>query len=122
MEKDGYYYYCLGVDSLKNGKKKDAIEFFLESLSKEDHFKTHHELSILYKERDLYDEAGYHLEKAYSLNPNNDKVATDYSKMLITRNKIDDAKMVIRTILKRNKSYGPAIRLQKELLKKLTKQ
>lgn len=118
MEKDGYYYYCLGKDSLEKGKQKDAIEFFLASLAKEDHFKTHHKLSMIYKERDFINEAEYHLEKAYSLNENNDKIAIEYSQMLVTKNQIDDAKMIIIYILKRNNNYGPAIRLQKELSKK----
>lgn len=115
MEKDGYYYYCLGVDSLEKGKRKDAINFFLESLAKENHFKTHHKLSTIYREMDFHNDAMYHLEKAYSLNPNNDKVATDYSQLLITRNQIDDAEAIIASILKRNRSYGLAMKLQKEL-------
>ncbi len=116
MEKDGYYYYCLGEDSLEKGKQKDAIEFFLASLAKEDHFKTHHKLAAIYKENGFNDKAEQHLEKAYFLNPNNDKVAIEYSQMLITRNQINDAKMIIVSILKRNKNYGPAIRLQKEIV------
>jgi Tfp pilus assembly protein PilF len=115
MEKDGYYYYCLGEDELDKGKPKDAIAFFKKSLAKEKHFKTHHKLSILYKKNSLYDEAEYHLEKAHSLNTNNDKVAIEYAQMLCAKNRVDDAKKIITSILNRNKTYGPAMRLQKEL-------
>ncbi len=115
MEKDGCYYYSLGSSKREDGETEGAIACFKKSLEKEEHFKTHHRLSLLYEENSLHGKAEYHLEKAYSLNTNNDKVAVEYAAMLIAKNKINDAQKILSVILTRNKSYGPAVRLQKEL-------
>jgi tetratricopeptide (TPR) repeat protein len=118
MSKDGYYYYCLGEDCLEKGELEKAISYYQKSLEKEEHFKTHHKLSVIYEKNAVYEKAEHHLERAFFLNENNDKVALDYSQMLITKNKRDEARNILESILSRNKTYGPAIKLKDEILGK----
>jgi len=47
------------------------------------------------------------LEQAYRMNPKNDKIGTEYARLMLRRGEISPAKEVLDEILSRNPSYGP---------------
>lgn len=114
METDAYYYYRQADEFLKQGQMEEAIKFFLLSLESEYHFKTYEKLYECYQNLGQYDLANYFIKRAYEENPQNDKTAFLYSKVLIEKKEIKKAKGLLLSILKRNSSYKKA---QKEYLK-----
>lgn len=117
MAKDSYYYYCLGEDSIEKGNWEESEAYYLKSLELGEHFKTHHKLSNLYHNFNKLDKAEYHLKQAFLLNPKNDKIALDYSKMIAQKDHSLEALEILESILKRNSTYGPAIKLKASLMK-----
>ena len=117
MDEDSYYYYCLGEDSVEKGNLEEAETYYIKSLELDEHFKTHHKLSLLYRNFDKSDKAEHHLEQAFLLNPKNDKIALEYSEMIAQKDRHLEALKILESILKRNNTYGPAIKLKALLMK-----
>jgi cytochrome c-type biogenesis protein CcmH/NrfG len=75
----------------------------------EPHFKTYERLYKCYIAKNEQTKANACIKQAYSLNPNNDKVAYEYVlNILSNNNDICEVKRVLNEILKRNKTYKKA--------------
>ena len=110
MEKDSYYYYQLGIASMKNGDIDDAIMNFDKSISLNRHFKTYEKLYESYNLLGDKNRAKDCICKAYKENPNNDRIAYLYANELIDEDEETSLK-ILRDIVIRNKSYKPAIQM-----------
>lgn len=115
MEEDGRYYYGLGIEALERGDVERSLEYFEQSARIEPHFKTYERISQCYKKLNKIVQAREYIEKAFDLNQNNDKIAVEYAEFLLNEDQIESAENLINDILKRNSSYGPAIKLLKKL-------
>ncbi len=109
--KDALYYYNEGVKEQDEGNLDASLEYFYKSLSIDEHFKTYHKISQILDAQGKYEKSLYALECAYKLNGRNDKVANDYAQQLIKRERITEAVTILSTILERNPTYLPAIKL-----------
>lgn len=108
MDKDSYYYYELGEESLQNDEINMAVKYYLKSVRIKRHFKTFERLYDCYCKLEQYDLAYYFLQSAYEENPNNDKVAFLHSLCLIEENKENEAKDILLSIIERNPDYKKA--------------
>ena len=108
MKKDGYYYYCKGEESRENNQIETAIQYYLKSVLLEKHFKTYARLYECYFMLNQFDLANYFLTLAYQGNPNNDKVAFQYTMYLIQEKETAMAKKILADIIKRNPTYKHA--------------
>lgn len=108
MEKDSYYYYCMGEESREKNQMETAIQYYLKSALLETHFKTYARLYECYFELDQLDLANYFLASAYQKNPNNEKVAFQYAMHLIQEKETAQAKKILAGILKKNPTYKHA--------------
>ena len=106
-----YTLYNEGVFALENGNLDDAYQFFQASLKLDEHFKTYERLYEVSVALGKSEESVHFLEKAYQLNPQNDKTAILYAKMMILTGKLEQAKLILDSILARNQTYGPARKL-----------
>jgi len=84
----------------------------------EPHFKTCERTACVLRKLRRFEEADRFLEQAYRLNPKNDKIGTEYARLMLRRGQISSAKKVLKEILCRNPSYGPGWKLAEELSKK----
>lgn len=75
MEKDGYFYYQLGIKSLQDEDVVQALNHFLFSAAIERHFKTYEKLYECCCMLDYKEEADTFIKLAYNENRKNDKVA-----------------------------------------------
>jgi len=112
---DSYQLYQLGIDSLNKQEYTEAIQFLKESLLKSKHFKTYEKLFEIYKILGMNDESNIHLIEAFMLNPNNDKVALNYSMFLIQEARKEEAKEILQKVLSRNPTFKPASHLLKRI-------
>lgn len=110
MEKNGYFYYQLGIKSLQDEDVAQALNHFLFSIAIERHFKTYEKLYECCCMLDYKEEADTFIKLAYSENKKNDKVAFLYAKTLIDYGKLDEAETILLEILERNKDYMPALK------------
>ena len=104
-------YYYLGVEEYKKGNYTNALEYLLRSYDSEPHFKTCERIFQCCMAVSKIEEARRYIEKAYTLNPKNDKVALEYAKLLLQFDEKIFAAELLESIIKRNSSYGPAIEL-----------
>lgn len=112
---NSYDYYIRAIEAIQENDLIRAEKLLQESLSMEKHFKTHHELAKLLFRSGRQEEAKHHFHAAYLSNQQNDRVAFDYAKNLFGEKKTKAAKEVLRKILERNSTYGPARRLLDEI-------
>ncbi len=111
IEKDSFYYYSIGLKCFKDEDFDGAIENFNQSLKLDEHFKTYHRIAEIFEKQGLFKESYTALEKAYGLNPRNDKLATSFAGTLQKNGNTKRAKEILNETLKRNPSYGPAKRM-----------
>lgn len=117
---DAYGYYLAGNECLKKSEYASAVDFFTKSNTLAPHFKTFEKLFFCYYSLDQTDKAFDCISRAYDLNNKNDKIALEYTKILIEY-KCDytRAEIILLDILKRNPLYKPAEKLLGALSKKL---
>lgn len=108
MDKDSYYYYGLGEESLQNNEINMAIKYYLKSVRLNKHFKTFERLYECYCKLEQLDLAYFFLQLAYEENTNNDKVAFLYSLCMIEENRKNEAKDILLSIIERNPNYKKA--------------
>ncbi|MEW6173812.1 MAG: tetratricopeptide repeat protein [Bacillota bacterium] len=111
MVEDSNYYYGIGLEHLEKGEVEEALVQFQFSLSLMPHFKTYERLYECYKRIGRNQEAFDCLEKAFEMNNRNDKVAVEYIRLLMERGQCSQAVSMLKKVLERNPTYGPAVRL-----------
>jgi tetratricopeptide (TPR) repeat protein len=114
LEKNSYFYYCLGRESLRADKWNDAISHFERSLSIDPHCRTYERLAFIMDQLGRNDLAFESLRKAFDLNPRNDLVSVRFAETLLRRGDLDQGKELLQQVLARNSTYGPAKRLLSE--------
>lgn len=108
MEKDSYYYYCMGEECREENEIETAIQYYLKSALMEEHFKTYARLYECYFALNQFDLANYFLALSYHKNPANEKIAFQYAMHLIQENETVQAKKILAGILKQNPAYKHA--------------
>jgi tetratricopeptide (TPR) repeat protein len=103
--------YLIGVEEFKKGNLDLALYCFAKSICLEPHFKTYQKKSEVLEKLGKEKEAFVALEEAYMLNPMNDSVAFNYASKLFKMNRFDECIAILKTIIERNSSYGPARKL-----------
>lgn len=110
--------YRAGKEKLDNAYYADAIEFFKSAAELNRHYKPYECLYRCYAALNEPEKAFDSISAAFKLNSRNDKVALEYAKALaVYKNDAAAARDILSAILERNKTYKPAERLLKELLK-----
>lgn len=110
-------YYFKGTEEYKKQNYKEAVGYFELSNKLEEHFKTYERLFHCYTKLDRKEKALECIEKAYSLNTNNDKTAFEYAEVLAESGEIKLAEDILSEILQRNADYKKAEVLLKDLHK-----
>ncbi|MCR5103968.1 MAG: ACT domain-containing protein [Eubacterium sp.] len=111
-------YYLKGLVEFDNQNYSAAIELFELSNSKDEHFKTYERLYSCWLKLSDTKKAYACIEKAYYLNPQNDKTAFEYAETLVESGDTDHALEVLDDILQRNPSFKKAQVLQEEIISK----
>lgn len=111
MEKDSVYYYGMGLDYYKEGNMEKALENFLHSLHMEIHFKTYERIYQVLTSLGNYKEAREYLLKAYELNNKNEKICVEFAKVIFEEGKVLQAEEILKEVIKRIPTYGPAKKL-----------
>ena len=99
--------YHKGRVAFENNDIEIAICYFLQSAQQDVHFKTYEWLYTCYIKLGDDELAFEAIQKAYELNPQNDKTAYIYACMLKSRGDVVLSQNVAREILRRNPSYRP---------------
>ena len=81
------------------------------SLALDEHFKTCERIAELLEGLGRVAEAESHIHRAFQLNSENSKVATRYAEVLLALGDFSEATRVLRNVLDKNPTYGPARRL-----------
>lgn len=112
MEK-GLQLYKKGMDFFKDNDFEVAEEYFKKSLSIYEDYKSYRMLSKIYDKRQDYENKFLYIKKSYETSDIQDPVAKEYAEMLIERNLLDEAEIILNKTLLRNKTYKPAQQLLK---------
>ena len=107
----GYKLYLDGCDALREQNYNAALSLFLKSVAEQAHFKTYEKIYETLQRLGRDEEGLIYIEKAYELQPTNDKTATLYARTLVNSGKFEIAKEILETTLQRNPTYGPAKKL-----------
>lgn len=90
-----------------------AEEYFKKSLSVWEDYKSYRMLSKIYNKKQDYENKFLYLKKSYETSEIQDPVCKEYAEILIERNQLDEAEIILNKILYRNKTYKPAQKLLK---------
>jgi len=115
MEDLGYLKFSLAREALEKGDEVSAIALLQESLALNEHFKSYELLGDIFLKRKDLIQARQYLEKAHGLNHRNDKTATLLAETLAAQGDSMKAIRVLEDLILRNKNYGPAQKLLKQL-------
>lgn len=107
--------YYLGMEQLGDKCYDSALKYFCESFDRHAHFKTAQRIAEALIELNRDEEADLYIETAYQLNSTNSQCAVMYAHVLLRKGDKEKAQAILEDVLKRNNSYGPALRLLKEL-------
>lgn len=113
--KDSHYYYGIGLESFERGNLQEALVSFLLSVTLSPHFKAYEQLHYILDNLGYKEESKFMIEKAYQLNPNNDKVSLLYARCLIEQGNKVNGKEILISLLERNRTYLPARKILEEL-------
>lgn len=103
--------YYLGLERFENKDFENSLQCFIESNKLDEHPRTYARMYECLKKLGRNNEAKIYIEKAYKMNPIQDKVTVQYAEELLFDGKIALAKEILGKLLNRNTSYGPAKRL-----------
>lgn len=112
---DGYAKYCDAREAFDRGDVESAERLLVESVELGAHFKTHELLGDIFASRNEDHDALNQYASACRLNPHSDSAATKHARVLTASGRHDDARAIIKSVLARNPSYGPARQLVDEL-------
>ena len=115
---DAYWLYGMGLEQYEKGNYSAAIQYFEQSNNVEEHFKTYEMLFRCWKGLGNSEKANSCIEKAYEMNPRNDKTAFEYAEYQAGAGNIEFAKIVLEGLIERNPTYKKA----RELLESLQKE
>ena len=101
-------YYFRGTEEYERQCYAEAVKYFELSNQIEEHFKTYEMLFCCRKELSDNVKAFACIEKAYQLNPGNDKTAFEYAGMLAASGDHGSARKVLADIIRRNPDYKKA--------------
>lgn len=106
---DAYYLYGMGLEQYEQGNYSKAIEYFERSNDADEHFKTYERLFECWKKLGKTEKANSCIEKAYRMNPRNDKTALEYAEMLAETGDTEQALAVLDEITERNPTCKKAL-------------
>ncbi len=118
MDGKDYNLYLKGLVAYEKGCYTDAIGYFERSNHISEHFKCYERLYDCWMHSGDTRKAFSCIEKAYNLNPKNDKTAYEFARMLVESGDCESALKVLRSIMQRNPSYKKASVLADSLQKK----
>ena len=122
MDSEEYYLYLNGLVEYEKGCYADAICYFERSNEIEEHFKCYERLYCCWLQLGDSRKAFSCIEKAYQLNPKNDKTAFEYAKMLAESGNYELAQKVLSDIIQRNPTYKKAADLADSIKKNVSRQ
>ena len=105
---DAWSLYGMGLEQYEKGNYSAAIEYFEQSNNIEEHFKSYERLFRCWKELGNKEKEKSCIEKAYEMNPRNDKTAFEYAKFQAEEGNITLAKKVLEELIDRNPTYKKA--------------
>ena len=115
---DAYEYYLKGSEEYDKGNYTEAISCFERSNEIEEHFKNYKRLYSCLMHLGNTQKAFACIERAYQLNPRNDKTAFEYAQMLAESGDSISAQQVLAGIIQRNPDYNKAAALADSLRQK----
>ncbi len=110
-------YYFKGSEEFDKRNYLLAIEYFELSNKIEEHFKTYERLFQCWKELSNTKQAFACIEKAYILNPKNDKTAYEFAEMVVESGNNELAQDILQSILQRNPTYKKVVILYEKIRK-----
>ena len=119
-EMDSMDYYLKGLVEFEKECYDVAISYFERSNKLEEHFKSYERLYYCWSHLGDKKNAFVCIEKAYQLNPQNDKTAYEYAMMLVESGNCKLAQEVLSGIIQRNPTYKKAAVLAESLKQKAT--
>ncbi len=105
---DAWGLYGMGLEQYEKGNYSDAILYFEQSNTVEEHFKTYERLYKCWKEVGNKEKEKACIEKAYEQNPRNDKTAFEYAEFQAELGNIELTRKVLLELIERNPSYNKA--------------
>ncbi len=115
---DAYEYYLKGSEEYDKEHYAEAISCFERSNEIEEHFKSYERLYSCLMHLGDTQKAFACIERAYQLNPRNDKTAFEYARMLAGSGDSISAQEVLAGIIQRDPSYKKAAALADSLRQK----
>lgn len=109
-EKSLDFYYD-GRETYEQGDYEQALMLFQNSLRLYEHSRTHARIYECLIALDKRKEALPYIQKAYQQNENHDRVALQYAGELVNALKMEEANIILKKVLQRNKTYQPALRM-----------
>ena len=106
---DAYDLYGLGREEYDKGNYSAAIAYFERSNLIDEHFKTYEMLFRCWKRLGEREKAKVCIEKAYALNPYNDKTALEYAEFHAEADDMETARTVLKKLVERNPTYKKAV-------------
>ncbi|MCR4643332.1 MAG: hypothetical protein K5697_15060 [Lachnospiraceae bacterium] len=105
---DAYELYGLGREEYDKGNYSAAIGYFERSNLVDEHYKTYEMLFRCWKILEEREKAKACIERAYELNPYNDKTAFEYAEFHAEAGDKETAKAVLKKLIERNPTYKKA--------------
>lgn len=112
---DAWGLYGMGLEQYEKGNYSEAILYFEQSNAVEEHFKTYERLYRCWKNVGNKEKEISRIEKAYELNPRNDKTAFEYAEFQAVIGNVELARKVLKELIERNPSYNKV----RDMLEKL---
>ena len=122
MDSEDYTLYLKGLEEYEKGCYADAVCYFERSNSISEHFKCYERLYCCWLQLGDAQKAFSCIEKAYQLNPRNDKTAYEYAHMLAESKDNKSAQKVLLSIIQRNPSFKKASVLADSIKKNVNTQ
>ena len=111
MDDEDYYLYLKGKAEFDKKCYETAISYFECSNLIAEHFKYYEMLYCCWMQLGDTRKAFASIEKAYQINPQNDKTAFEYAVMLAESGNYETAQTVLASIIQRNPTYKKAVAL-----------
>ena len=100
-----------GRVAFERGDFEGALRLFESSERQEPHFKTKLFIARIHAALGRETEAFSAFVEAYNLNPHHPQTSVEYAQALLSREEHKEAARILRRVLERNRTYGPARKL-----------